>query len=62
MDKKENPVKIEIPQGVFCHSGNCSDCCYWEPYKKDSNGRTYCNHYGSYYYPSERQGCLSHSR
>jgi len=60
MEKQDCNKKIEIPKGEFCHSGNCSDCPFWEPQKKDSNGRTYCNHYGHYYYPSERQGCLSH--
>ena len=33
---------------------------YMNPYDKDSNGRQYCSHYGSYYYPRERQGCLSY--
>ena len=30
------------------------------PYDRDSNGRQYCSHYGHYYYPKERQGCLSY--
>ena len=57
----EEKSKVQIPQVCFC-GYNCTDkggCRYWEPYKKDNNGRTYCNHYGKYYYPSERQGCLS---
>ena len=47
---------VKIPQGKFC-GGNCSDCVYYEARNKDSNGRGYCNHYGTHYYPSERQGC-----
>ena len=50
---------VKIPEGKFC-GYNCADgCIYWNPYDKDSNGRQYCSHYGSYYYPRERQGCLS---
>jgi len=52
--------KVLIPEGKFC-GHNCADgCIYWNPYKKDFNGRQYCNHYGTYYYPHERQGCLSY--
>lgn len=58
----EKGVKlITIPAGSFC-GGNCSDCVYWERNNRDSNDRGYCNHYGSYYHPSERQGCLSYER
>lgn len=59
---KKNEQKVEqikLPCGEFC-GHNCADgCIYWEPYKRDSNGRQYCNWYGVHYYPSERQGCLS---
>lgn len=58
--KKEQQKKIlkaEIPQGCFHGNDNCSDCIYWERNNRDSNDRGYCNHYGSYYHPSERQGC-----
>lgn len=48
--------KVEIPEGYFC-SDNCADCVYWERNNRDSNDRGYCSHYGSYYHPSERQGC-----
>lgn len=49
-----------IPAGEFC-GYNCADgCIYWNPRDKDSNGRQYCSYYGSYYYPRERQGCLSY--
>ena len=45
---------------AFC-GHNCSDgCIYWNPYDRDSNGRQYCSHYDAYYYPRERQGCLSY--
>lgn len=54
-------IHIEIPQGIFC-GGNCSDCVYWERNNHDSNDRGYCSHYDTYYYPSERQGCLSYER
>lgn len=52
---------IKIPNCKFC-SGNCAgprECIYWNPRKKDGNGRQYCGHYDSYYYPDERNGCLS---
>lgn len=55
----EKKQKVMLPCGNLC-GYNCSNgCINWDPYKKDSNGRQYCNHYGHYYYPSERQGCLS---
>lgn len=59
-EKKINcSAEIVLPEGKFC-GYNCTDgCIYWEPYKRDSNGRQYCNWYHTYYYPSERQGCLS---
>lgn len=59
--EKTNDIKIELPQGYFC-GGNCSDCRYYEYRNTDSNGRGYCNWYGTHYYPSERQGCLSYQR
>lgn len=59
---KEKIKKIELPCGKMC-GHNCADgCIYWNPYDRDSNGRQYCSHYGSYYYPRERQGCLSYKR
>ena len=55
---KKEMKEIKIPHGHFCE--NCSDGCrYWNPSDKDGNGRQYCGHYSSYYYPRERQGCLS---
>ena len=55
----EEKKVVELPEGKLC-SGNCADgCVYWEPYKKDSHGRQWCNWYDTYYYPSERNGCLS---
>lgn len=56
-----NITKVKLPDGKLC-GYNCSDkggCAYWNPGKRDSNGRQYCSWYGHYYYPSERQGCLS---
>ena len=59
---KKNEQKIEeikLPCGEFC--SNCADdCIYWNPYDRDSNGRQWCNWYNTYYYPRERQGCLSY--
>lgn len=49
---------VIIPDGFFC-SGNCVGCRYWNPDKKDFNGRDYCGWYDTYYYPRERGGCLS---
>ena len=52
--------EIRIPCGAFC-GHNCADgCIYWNPYDRDSNGRQWCSHYDTYYYPRERQGCLSY--
>ena len=59
--EKTKDIKIELPQGYFC-GGNYSDCRYFEYRNTDSNGRGYCNWYGTHYYPSERQGCLSYQR
>ena len=57
--RTEKVCETTIPTGKFC-GHNCADnCIYWNPYDKDSNGRQYCSHYGHYYYPRERQGCLS---
>lgn len=53
-------TQVKLPCGKLC-GHNCADgCAYWNPGKKDSNGRQYCNWYGHYYYPHERQGCLSY--
>ena len=52
--------EIKLPCGKFC-GHNCADgCAYWYPTNKDSNGRQYCSWYDTYYYPHERQGCLSY--
>lgn len=57
--KKEYVKKCVIPEGEFC-GYNCADgCIYWNPRDLDHNGRQYCSHYHCYYYPRERQGCLS---
>lgn len=53
---------IQLPYGKMC-GYRCDDkggCAYWNPGKKDNNGRQYCRWYDRYYYPSERQGCLSY--
>ncbi len=49
---------IKLPEGELC-SGNCVGCIYWSPQSRDSNGRQYCSWYDTYYYPHERNGCLS---
>ena len=57
--KKTDKKQIIIPCGKFCGK-NCADgCIYWSPNDRDGNGRQYCSYYSSYYYPKERQGCLS---
>lgn len=59
MKKSERVYQMIIPEGKFC-GHNCADgCIYWNPYDRDNNGRQYCSHYDRYYYPRERQGCLS---
>ncbi len=54
---------VQLPEECPCFcSGNCagpSQCIYWNPYDRDHNGRQYCSHYDTYYYPHERGGCLS---
>jgi hypothetical protein len=52
---------VQIPEGKFC-GGNCSDCRYYESHNKDSEGRGYCNNFGSHYWPSERNGCFRYER
>jgi len=62
MEKKAIQAKINIPRGKFS-SGNCADgCIYWVPHRRDQNGRQYCSHYDRYYYPDERNGCLSRKK
>lgn len=59
-EKKEQ--KITLPCGKMC-GYRCDEkggCAYWVPDKKDSNGRQYCRWYECYYYPREREGCLSY--
>lgn len=52
-------VGVRLPCGSLC-GHNCADgCIYWCPRDRDANGRQYCSHYDTYYYPRERQGCLS---
>ena len=60
--KKETVCPVKLPEGRFCGYNCAQGCIYWEPYKKDFNGRQHCSYYGHYYYPSERQGCLSFKR
>ena len=58
---KKNIKTTELPCGKLC-GYNCTaknGCAYWEPFKRDNNGRQYCRHYKKYFYPQERQGCLS---
>lgn len=51
-------VGVRLPCGSLC-GHNCADgCIYWCPRDRE-NGRQYCSHYDTYYYPLERQGCLS---
>lgn len=63
MKEKTAAVKIKLPKGVFC-GGNCADCNYWNPSDNRGNqGMGYCNGgYGGYQYPSDRNGCIHHSR
>lgn len=62
MSEMKKPEPIKLPCGQFC-SRICTDNCkYWEPHKKDSNGRTYCYWYKTHYYPYERSGCLSYEK
>lgn len=57
--KRDLVRQVVLPEGILC-GHNCADgCIYWNPYDRDNNGRQYCGYYRSYYYPRERQGCLS---
>lgn len=58
MEEIKKNEQIKLPCGEFC-SGNCAGCIYWNPHDQDSNGRQYCSWYDTYYYPRERNGCLS---
>lgn len=50
---------VEIPNGKLC-GYNCADgCIYWNPYDKNDRGEQWCNWYNSYYFPRNRQGCMS---
>lgn len=56
---KQEIAEIKLPEGCFC-GHNCADgCIYWNPGNRDEHGRQYCSWYGTYYYPRDRQGCLS---
>ena len=58
-NEEKRTEAVVLPEGCFCGK-NCADgCFYWCPQNRDSNGRQYCSHYRTYYYPKERQGCLS---
>lgn len=58
MKKEAEKKVIQIPNGKFC-GHNCADgCIYWQPNDRRSDGRQYCSHYSTYYYPKERQGCF----
>ena len=59
-EMKEMKNVVAIPEGRFCGHNWADGCIYWNPYDRDGNGRQYCSHYDSYYYPRERQGCLSY--
>lgn len=60
MEKNTQKQEIKLPCGQLC-GHNCADgCIYWCPNKRDRNGRQWCSWYSTYYYPSERQGCLSY--
>lgn len=41
--KETKKTQVKLPCGKLC-GHNCADgCAYWNPGKKDSNGRQYCN-------------------
>lgn len=58
MKKKETEQKVKLPCGKFCGHNCANGCIYWNPYDRDQHGRQWCNHYSTYYYPRDRQGCL----
>ena len=58
--EKKKAEEVKLPCGAFC-GHNCADgCIYWNPNDRDFTGRQWCNVYNTYYYPRERQGCLSY--
>lgn len=60
MENKVKNAEITLPCGEFCGKNCADDCIYWNPSDRRSDGRTWCEHYNTYYYPSERNGCFSH--
>lgn len=57
---EKNINEINLPENRTLCSGNCANgCIYWVPNRRDSNGRQYCSWYDTFYYPYERNGCLS---
>lgn len=59
-NKRERVYSVKLVEGKLC-GHNCSDgCIYWNPHDRDSNGRQYCSYYNRFFYPRERQGCLSY--
>ena len=61
IEKTAEKKCFRLPDGQLCGK-NCSNgCVNWQPNKRDGNGRQYCAYYSRYYFPSERQGCLSFS-
>lgn len=61
MENQKKEFEIKLPDGKFNYcTGNCSCCCYYNPYDTNSRGEAYCSYYGSYYSPRQRQGCRSH--
>ena len=60
MQNDKEMIKVELPEGVFC--GNCTDCVHYQNRNTDKNGRGYCAHFGTYYFPQERNGCFHYVR
>ncbi len=58
---KNNITSVKNSCGcLFADTTVLTDVSIGTPYDRDSNGRQYCSHYDAYYYPRERQGCLSY--
>ena len=56
MEETKVMEQVQIPEGHFCRTGNCTsptECRYWDW------SRGYCGYYKKTVDPNDRNGCLS---
>ena len=60
MEKEMKKECVKLPCGELC-AYNCADnCLHAHPNDRLDDGRIYCDHYTTYFYPSERNGCFNY--